>query len=232
MRVNEKPGMKTYADCVINIHGLNKLQEFLKAVIRLIYWVKEKYVMSHYNDYNISEYFRKQGAMVGEDCFIAVRSLGPEPFLVKIGNHVGISANVLFITHNIGWTFRQEIPDLQVFGRIILEDNSTIGPNSIILPGVTVGKNSIVGAGSVVTKDVPPDVVVAGNPAKIITGIEEYKEKAIRMWKEQKPPGYFGGVVSDESWNSKELYGLKLRDLGMLRTHLTKLFWGKDHSSS
>ena len=43
-----------------------------------------------------------------------------------------------------------------------------IGSGSIILPGITIGDNSIVGAGSVVTKDVPPDTIVAGNPAKFI----------------------------------------------------------------
>ena len=48
-----------------------------------------------------------------------------------------------------------------------------IGANSTILPGITVGENSLVGAGSVVTKDVPPGKVVAGNPAKVIKDIKE-----------------------------------------------------------
>ena len=47
-----------------------------------------------------------------------------------------------------------------------------IGSGSMILPGITIGDNSIVGAGSVVTKDVPPNVIVAGNPAKFIKNIE------------------------------------------------------------
>ena len=46
--------------------------------------------------------------------------------------------------------------------------NCFIAPNSIILPGISIGDQVIVGAGSVVTKDVPNNVVVAGNPAKII----------------------------------------------------------------
>jgi maltose O-acetyltransferase len=49
-----------------------------------------------------------------------------------------------------------------------------IGMNAMILPGVSVGPGSIVGAGSVVTKDVPADTVVAGNPAKIVTDTHEY----------------------------------------------------------
>ena len=51
-----------------------------------------------------------------------------------------------------------------------------IGSGSIILPGVTIGDNSIVGAGSVVTKDVPANTIVAGNPAKFIKNIELNKE--------------------------------------------------------
>ena len=57
-------------------------------------------------------------------------------------------------------------------------EKARIGANATLLPGVKVGKNSLIGAGSVVTKDVPENVVVAGNPAKITKKIEElsYKE--------------------------------------------------------
>ena len=51
---------------------------------------------------------------------------------------------------------------------VIIEDDVLIGANSVILEGVRVGKGSVVAAGSVVTKDVPPGVVVAGSPARII----------------------------------------------------------------
>ncbi len=50
----------------------------------------------------------------------------------------------------------------------IIEDNVEIGANVVILGGITVGRNSRIGAGSVVVKDVPPDVVVVGNPARIV----------------------------------------------------------------
>ena len=49
-----------------------------------------------------------------------------------------------------------------------IEDSVWIGANSIVLPGVTIGRGSVVSANSVVVKDVPPMVVVGGNPAKII----------------------------------------------------------------
>lgn len=56
---------------------------------------------------------------------------------------------------------------------VIIEDDVLIGANSVILEGVRVGKGSVVAAGSVVTKDVPPGVVVAGSPAKIIKSKDE-----------------------------------------------------------
>lgn len=51
---------------------------------------------------------------------------------------------------------------------VIIEDNCWIGANAILLPGVTIGRCSVVGAGSVVTKDVPPYSVVVGSPARVI----------------------------------------------------------------
>lgn len=56
---------------------------------------------------------------------------------------------------------------------IVLEKNSWIGSNATILSGITIGENSIVAAGSVVTKDVPPNTIVAGNPAKFMSNLED-----------------------------------------------------------
>ena len=172
------------------------------------------------------EYFRQQGAKIGEDCYFGIRSLGDQPYLVKIGNHVGISYNVLLLTHNLGWCFRDEIPDLQVFGTITINDNCNIGPNSIILPGVTIGPNSIIGAGSVVTKDVPPNSIAAGNPARVIAPIEKYKEKAIQLWKEQKPPGYLPELVSGRYYKSEYLHSLfeLPENEDKIKRHLMKVF--------
>ena len=56
-------------------------------------------------------------------------------------------------------------------GDIVIEDNVWIGMESLILGGVTIGENSVVAARSVVTKDVPPNMLVAGVPAKIVKKI-------------------------------------------------------------
>ena len=65
------------------------------------------------------------------------------------------------------------------YGPIVVHDNCMIGINSIILLDVEIGPNSIVGAGSIVTRDVPPNTVYAGNPAKYIESYDEYLEKSI-----------------------------------------------------
>lgn len=56
---------------------------------------------------------------------------------------------------------------------VIVEEHARIGANSTILPGITVGRGSLVGAGSVVTKDVPPGMVVVGNPARILCAVSD-----------------------------------------------------------
>lgn len=63
------------------------------------------------------------------------------------------------------------------YDKIRILDNCFIGINVIIMPGVTIGPNSIVGAGSVVTKAVPHESVVVGNPAKILCTLTQYIEK-------------------------------------------------------
>lgn len=88
---------------------------------------------------------------------------------MKIGNHVFIS--VLVATTNDNTMGREEYNSEHVFGATI-EDDVTIGAAANILPHVTIGKNAIVGAGAVVTKNIPPNKVVMGIPAKIIKDVE------------------------------------------------------------
>lgn len=126
---------------------------------------------------------RALGAKVGENChFVTFPNLGSEPWLIEIGNHVELSGHVTFITHDGStWLFREDPQYAHVlrYGKIIIHDNCFIGMNSLIMPGVEIGPNSIVGAGSVVTKRVPENTVVAGNPARVICTVDEFKEKCL-----------------------------------------------------
>jgi maltose O-acetyltransferase len=59
----------------------------------------------------------------------------------------------------------------------VIGNNVFLGAGAIVLPGVTVGNNVVIGAGAIVTKDVPDNVVVAGNPAEIICTLSEYLKR-------------------------------------------------------
>lgn len=201
----------------------------LQAIRRIAKKLSEWYALSRHDAYSIADHFRKQGAQIGQDSFIAVKRLGGEPFLVKIGDHVGISGGVQFITHGLGWNFRERIPDIQVFGKIVIEDNCNIGTNAIILPNVTIGRNSMVAAGAVVTKDVPPNSIIGGNPAKVIGNTEEYFAKLKEIWKEQKPKAYLPELEEAKYYSPRYFASLrgKPENRAMLRKHLEELFWGK-----
>ena len=121
---------------------------------------------------------QKKGVQVSDDCRITGKlSIGSEPYLVSIGKRVTISGDVVIHTHDGGsWIFREneDYKHLIRYGRVTIHDNSYIGHRAIILPGVTIEPNSVVGAGAIVTKDVPPDTVVAGVPAKVIMDTDKY----------------------------------------------------------
>jgi maltose O-acetyltransferase len=92
---------------------------------------------------------------------------------VRIGNHVMIGPHVQIYTpaHEMQAAARNR--GLEVAKPVVIEDNVWIGGGAILLPGVRVGCNAVVGAGAVVTRDVPVNTVVAGNPARVIREIEQ-----------------------------------------------------------
>ena len=89
---------------------------------------------------------------------------------IEIGDKTMIGPNVTIVTlnHDINPETRINVTPKPVK----IEENVWVGADCTILPGVTIGKNSVIGAGSVVTKDVPDNAVVAGNPAKLIKKIK------------------------------------------------------------
>jgi len=103
----------------------------------------------------------EEGVEIGDNCKI-------RPF-VFIPTGVIIEDNV-FIGPNVTFT-NDKYPRVRGRWRLLpirVKRGASIGANSIIIAGVTIGENALVGAGSIVTKDVPSNVVVAGNPARII----------------------------------------------------------------
>lgn len=118
------------------------------------------------------------GARIGRDCNLNAHCLVEND--VVIGDRVTLKCGVflwdgmtveddVFIGPNATFTNdkfpRSRQPPAQ-FQRIVLKRGASIGANATILGGVTIGEGAIVGAGSVVTRDVPPGVIVCGNPAR------------------------------------------------------------------
>lgn len=110
--------------------------------------------------------------IIGDHCYIGeynnIRAAGGK---ITIGNNCAISQHVTLICSNHGiekgkliqkqrWSTHNNF--------ITIGNDVWIGANSVILPGVTIHDGAVIGAGSIVTKDVPENAVVAGNPAKII----------------------------------------------------------------
>jgi acetyltransferase-like isoleucine patch superfamily enzyme len=156
-------------------------------MLKLILSTLRKYYDSfRYDDVTIADKFRKQGAKIGKGCFIQIRSLAAEPYLVEIGDNVSIAQRVKLVTHDgASVILRDEFPALRYFGKIIIEDNCFIGEDSFILPGVRIGKGSIVGPLSVVLRDVKPGSMVIGNPAIQVSTVEKYRERCLEEWKNQ-----------------------------------------------
>jgi len=122
------------------------------------------------------KYLRKQGMKIGEKCFFATMSFSTEPYLIEIGDHVGIAGGTMFITHDGAiWCFRNELVNADVFGKIKIGNNVFIGSNCTILPNTTIGDNCIVGAGSIVRGTFPDNSVIVGNPAKVIFSMSMQK---------------------------------------------------------
>lgn len=108
---------------------------------------------------------------VGNDLILTMFNSKSNCNLV-IGDRVAIAPRVnLILASDANWSKLNSIFK-PIEGEIIIENDSWIGANVTIMPNVTIGEMSIVGAGSVVTKDVPPYTIVAGVPAKIIKMIE------------------------------------------------------------
>ena len=115
----------------------------------------------------------QKGAFIGKNCKISSHSFICEG--VHIEDNVFVGHGVMFTndlfpkaTNSDG--SQQTEADWKVIETIV-KKGASIGSNATILCGITIGENALIGAGSVVTKDVPPNTVVAGVPAKIIKSL-------------------------------------------------------------
>ena len=92
---------------------------------------------------------------------------------VKIGSNVLIAPNVAIYTAGHPLDYQQRNQELEFAYPITIGDNVWIGGNVVLNPGITIGNNSIIGSGSVVTKDIPENVVAVGNPCRIVKMLDK-----------------------------------------------------------
>jgi acetyltransferase-like isoleucine patch superfamily enzyme len=156
-------------------------------------------------------FLRRRGTRIGRDASILNRAseFGTEPWLVEIGSRVTVAVGVLFITHDgASRVFRERIGESSPFGNrfgtIRVLDDCFVGARAILMPGITIGPESIVGAGSVVTRSIPPRTVAAGVPARVLCSLAEYME----------------------SYRKRMLPALSA-DRSELRRQLTRQLWGE-----
>ena len=137
----------------------------------------------------LSAILERGGGIVGERCrfYDSVSILVDDTSLqyIKIGNDVHITKDVIILAHDYSYSVleRTEQPvSLRPQRFTVIGNNVFIGMRSIILAGANIGDNVIIGAGSVVAGIVESCSVYAGNPAKKISTLEEYKEKLKRSF--------------------------------------------------
>lgn len=119
----------------------------------------------------------------GKWCFVNRGATFLDDNHITFGDHVAVGPNVQFITatHPLKSEDRiklkpDQFPPFEVVNiahPISVGDFAWIGAGAIIMPGVTIGARAVVGAGSIVTKDVPANMVVVGNPARITKSVDE-----------------------------------------------------------
>ncbi len=140
----------------------------IKAIVKQLFGKSENAFVNppFYCDYGFN-------IEVGDNFFANYNCTILDVAKVKIGKNCLLAPNVAIYTagHAVDPELRAAMYEYGM--PVTIGDNVWIGGSSVICPGVTIGDNSVIGAGSVVTKDIPSDVVAAGNPCRVIRAITE-----------------------------------------------------------
>lgn len=172
------PMIAYYKVCGVSFHGISffggfsyishyrgsvidigKRCRFMSKQIGNLLGINHRCILATYNANAILK--------IGDGCSFSGVSIWCFDHIV-IGNHVRVGANCIIMdgdAHQDDLRAGQNSP-------IVIEDNVWLGANVIVLKGVTIGHNSLIGAGSIVTHNIPENVVAAGNPCRIIKEIK------------------------------------------------------------
>lgn len=147
----------------------------LKRILKkIIYRIRGEYTIAQ---------LREMGLRVGKN-FDPQLGYELDPshcWLIEIGDNVTFGPHVQVLAHDASM---HNVLGYTKIGRVRIGNNVFIGAGSIVLPNVQIGDNSIVDAGSIVTKDISPNVVCGGNPAKVISTLDDFIKKNREQMKE------------------------------------------------
>ena len=148
------------------------------------------------------EWLLQHGLRIGEkvDCFSWNGIDSIYPGLITIGNEVTITPGCRLLAHDASVGYLTKSTRV---GVVEIGDHSFIGADTTILPNVRIGEWCIIGAGSVVTKDIPPHSVAAGNPARVICTTEEFHakhEEGLRTHYVSHKPWWEWADATPEEW--------------------------------
>lgn len=170
----------------------------MKFIIKILRFLKRKTIKGEeYIEYNIgNKKFHNS----------LVDSMFPE--FVSIGDDFTSGPGSIILAHDASPYFHTG--DYRV-EKTVIGNKVFLGANSVILPGVIVGDGAIIGAGSIVTKNVKPFTVVAGNPAKEICSVQDYFDKHFKRGSLVKAPKSFEKIKNNEKLRPDDI--LEIRKL-------------------
>lgn len=178
--------------------------ELVKNIAKRILW------KNYYSNDVYIKYLRKGGAKIGNGTFFYCPSKRPVdesslPY-VEIGQYCRITEGVKILAHDYSYAVLRPVYHSMPFkvGVTRIGDNVFIGMNAIVCMGVTVGSNVVIGAGSIVTHNVPSNVVVGGNPARVICTLEDYYNRCTEKFEKnaklffERETAYLGRELLEE----------------------------------
>lgn len=169
-------------------------------MLNLIIHAYNKLMIYKYRRYVLSQ--ERSGMHIGKNVMICpgVKFDPPHSFLTSIGDNCTIAPDVRFLNHDAA-LFR--IAGFARIGKITIKENCFIGAGSLLLPGITIGPNSIIGALSIVTKDIAPDTIAAGNPAKPINNTSVYKDLCRQLIDKNESPHFQSNDFYNKLYNNE-----------------------------